>query len=89
MYYFKFQDVKNDDIKVEINFKLLRVRVIAITYNCKGEVVSRNKIIGWLSANNLAKFFKVLRNNIGGMSEETRKDYLDFISKLEEKYIIK
>lgn len=89
MQYFEFKDIDGDDIKIEINFKLLRARAIAIVYNWNGEVISRNKHVGWWHANNLAKFFKVLRNNIGKMSSDTREKYLDFIDKLEDKYTIK
>ena len=86
MEWFKYEDIEGDDIVLEINFNMLNVKAKATTYNFNGEVISRNKLVGWWSANTLAKFFKVLRNNIGNMSTITRETYLKFIEELENKY---
>ena len=84
--WFKYEDIEGDDIVLEIDFTMLKVIAKATTYNFNGEVISRDKFVGWWVANTKPKFFKVLRNNIGNMSEETRKKYLEFINELEEKY---
>lgn len=83
-YYFEYEDIDGDDIKLEINLDILRVRAFATTYNFNGEVISRNKHVGWWSAKNKNKLFKILRNNIGNMSYLTREKFLKFIEKLEE-----
>ena len=85
---FRYEDIEGDDIVLEINFNMLNVKAKATTYNFNGEVISRNKVVGRWSANNLAKFFKVLRNNIGNMSTPTREAYLRFIEQLENKYTL-
>lgn len=82
--YFNYTDIDGDDIKLEINFDLLRVRALATIYNFNNEVISRNKIVGWWSAKNKNKLLKILRNNVGNMPYTTRKEYLKFIDKLEE-----
>ena len=81
--YFNYKDIEDDDIKLEINFDILRVRAFATTYNFNGEIISRNKIVGWWAAKNKNKLFKILRNNVGNMTENTRIEYLKFIDKLE------
>lgn len=83
---FKYEDIDSDDITLEINFNLLKVIARATVYNFNGEVVIRNKIVGWWHAKNKKKFFNILRNSIGNMSEETRKKYEEFVDKLENKY---
>ena len=83
---FKYRDIDDNDITLEIDINLLRVVEKATTYNYKWEVVSRNKIVGWWTAKNKKKFLNILRNNIGNMSEETNKKYQEFINKLENKY---
>ena len=83
---FKYRDIDDNDITLEIDINLLRAVEKATTYNYKWEVVSRNKIVGWRTAKNKRKFFNILRNNIGNMSEETNKKYQEFINKLENKY---
>ena len=84
IYYFEYEDIDSDDIKLEINLDILRVRAIATTYNFNGEIISRNKCVGWWSAKSRSKLFKILRNNIGNMSNNTREKFLKFIEKLEE-----
>ena len=84
IYYFEYEDIDGDDIKLEINLDILRVRAFATTYNFNGEVISRNKNVGWWSAKNKNKLFKILRNNIGNMSYLSREKFLKFIKKLEE-----
>lgn len=84
IYYFEYEDIDGDDIKLEINLDILRVRAFATTYNFNGEVISRNKYVGWWSAKNKNKLFKILRNNIGNMSYLTKEKFLKFIEKLEE-----
>lgn len=84
--WFKYKDIDDDDVTLEINFNMLNAKIFATLYNYNGEVKSRNKVIGWWSATNKKKFFNMLRNNIGNMSEETRKEYLEFITELEDKY---
>lgn len=81
--YFNYKDIEDDDIKIEINFDLLRVRVFATTYNFKGETISKNKIVGRYSAKNKNKLLKILRNNIGNMDNSTRIKYFKFIDDLE------
>lgn len=81
---FNYKDIEDDDIKLEINFDLLSIRAFATTYNFNGEVVSRNKTIFWWRFKSKNKLFKVLKNNIGNMSESTRVEYLKFIDKLEK-----
>ena len=88
MEWFRYEDIEGDEIILEINFNLLNVKAKATIYNFKGEVISRNKLVGWWSANTQAKFFKVLRNNIGNMSEPTRETYSRFIEQLENKYML-
>lgn len=83
---FKCKDIDDDDVKIEVNLDLLRVRKFAIIYNFNGEVISRNKIVGWWSAKNKNKLFKILKNNIGNMDYKTREDYLKFIERLESEY---
>lgn len=83
---FKYEDTDGDDIKLEINFSLLKAREIATTYNFNGEIISKNKIVGKWTAKSKIKFFKILENSIGNMSERTRKEYLDFLNKLKIKY---
>lgn len=83
---FKYEDIDDSDITLEINFNLLKVIARATTYNFNGEVISRNKIVGWWTAKNKTKFFNILRNSIGNMSEETNKKYQEFVNKLENKY---
>lgn len=82
---FKYENTYGDDVILEINFNLLKVIVKATTYNFKGDVVSRNKIVGWWIAKNKIKLFNILRNSIGNMSEETNRRYKEFIDKLERK----
>lgn len=79
---FKYRDIDDNDITLEIDINLLRVVEKATTYNYKWEVVSRNKIVGWWTAQNKKKFFNILRNNIGNMSEETKRNYTEFIEYL-------
>ena len=62
---------------------MLRVRVFATIYNFKGEIISKNKIVGWFNAKNKNKLFKILKNNIGNMGNSTRIEYLKFIEELE------
>lgn len=83
---FKYEDIDDSDITLEINFNLLKVIARATTYNFNGEVVSRNKIVGWWTAKNKRKLFNILRNSIGNMSETTNKKYQEFVNKLENKY---
>lgn len=80
---FEYEDIDGDDIRLEINFDILRVRAFATTYNFNGEIISRNKCVGWWAAKNKLKLFKILRNNIGNMSKATREKYLEFINELE------
>lgn len=82
IYYFEYENIDGDDIKLEINLDILRVRVFATTYNFNGEVISRNKNVGWWSAKNKNKLFKILRNNIGNMSYQTRGKFIKFIEDL-------
>ena len=77
--YFKFEDIEGNDIKIEINLDLLRVRVFATTYNFNNEIISKNKIVGWYFAKNKKKFLNILKNNIGNMSINIRKEYENFI----------
>lgn len=79
--YFKYQDIDGDDITLEINLDLLRVRALAITYNFKGEIISKNKIVGWWSAKNKKKLINIMKNNIGNMSYKTIKKYNEFLDK--------
>lgn len=83
---FKCKNIDDDDVKIEVNLDLLRVRKFVTTYNFKGEVISRNKIAGWWCAKNKSKLFKILKNNIGNMDYKTREDYLKFIDRLESEY---
>ena len=86
MEWFKYEDTDGNDIVLEINFNLLKVMARATTYNFKGEVVSRNKMVGWWTAKNKRKLFNVLRNSIGNMSEEIYKKYQEFVNELDNKY---
>lgn len=81
--FFDYKDIEDDDIRIEINFDLLTVKIFATTYNFKGETISKNKIVGWYSAKNKNRLFKILRNNIGNMGNSTRIEYLKFIDGLE------
>lgn len=83
---FKYEDIDDSDITLEINLNLLKVIARATTYNFNGEVISRNKIVGWWTAKNKTKFFNILRNSIGNMPEETNKKYQEFVNELENKY---
>ena len=84
--FFQYEDIEDNDIRLEINMDILRVRAFATTHNFNGEVVSRNKIVGWWSAKNKTRLFKILRNNIGNMSYKTREKYLKFVDELEGDY---
>ena len=79
--YFKYQDIDGDDITLEVNLDLLRVRALAIIYNFNGEVISRNKIVGWWSAKNKKKLINIMKNNIGNMSYKTIEKYNEFLDK--------
>ena len=83
---FKCKNIDDDDVKIEVNLDLLRVREFVTTYNFKGEVISRNKTVGWWCAKNKNKLFKILKNNIGNMDYKTREYYLKFIDRLESEY---
>lgn len=83
--YFNYTDTDGDDIKLEINLDLLKARTLATIYNFNGDIISRNKIVGKWNAKNKDKFFKILKNNIGNMSETIKVEYLNFIKELEEK----
>lgn len=84
IYYFEYEDIDGDDNKLEINLDILRVRRFTTTYNFNREIISRNKHTGWWSVTNKNKLFKILRNNIGNMSYDTREKFLSFVKKLEE-----
>lgn len=80
--YFEYQDIDGNDIKLEVNLDILRVRAFAITYNFNGEVISRNKIVGWWSAKNKNKLINILKNNIGYMTYTTIEKYNEFIEEI-------
>ena len=84
IYYFEYEDIDDSDIKLEINLDLLRVKAFATTYNFNREIISKNKLVGWWSAKNKEKLFKILRNNIGNMSYQTREKFIKFIENLEK-----
>lgn len=82
--YFNYTDTDGDDIKLEINLDLLKVRTLATIYNFNGDIISRNKIVGKWNAKNKDKLFKVLRNCVGNMPYTTREEYYTFLNELEE-----
>ena len=76
--YFKYKDIDDNDITLEVNLDLLRVRALAIIYNFNGEIISKNKIVGWWSAKNKNKLINIMKNNIGYMSYKTIEKYNKF-----------
>lgn len=85
IYYFEFEDIDGNNIKLEINLDILRVRLFATTHNFKGEIISKNKIVGWWSAKNKKKLFNILKNNVGYMNYKTIEEYNKFIINLKKK----
>lgn len=86
---FSYQDIEQDDIRIEVILSSLSILQVATTYNFKGEVVSRNKIIGWWEPKNEKKFFNILENNINisWMPEGVYEEYKLFVDRLKKKYL--
>lgn len=86
---FTYRDIDDSDIKIEINFDMLKIIVKATIYNYKGEASSRNKTIGFYVAKNKKKLFNILDNSINNtfMPISTRKTYELFVAKLKKKYL--
>ena len=86
---FAYKDIEQDDIRIEVNVNTQWILQVGTTYNFKGEVTSRNKIIGWWIAKNKKKFFNILENNINTsfMPKSVYEEYKLFVDRLKKKYL--
>lgn len=84
---FAYKDIEQDDIRIEVNVNTQWILQVETTYNFKGEVTSKNKIIGWWIAKNKKKFFNILENNINisWMPEGVYEEYKLFVDRLKKK----
>ena len=84
---FKYKDRDDNDIKLEIDLELLRVKMYATTYNFNGEIISKNKVVGRWSTTTPKKLINILKNSIGYMPDDIKEEYENFIKSLEMIYM--